>query len=73
MEDKIIQYKFGGEGFNSFVIFFVKIAKRCLFCQVLCSDMYGNTIKTNEIKLVCMTFIDPATGWFEIKEVPLVD
>ena len=35
--------------------------------------MYGNTIKTNEIKLVCMTFIDPATGWFEIKEVPLVD
>ena len=32
-----------------------------------------NTIKTNEIKLVCMTLIVPATGWFEIKEVPLVD
>ena len=23
--------------------------------------------------MVCTTFIDPATGWFEIKEVPLVD
>ena len=32
-----------------------------------------NTIKTNEIKLVFMTFIDPVRKWFEIKEVHLKD
>ena len=31
------------------------------------------TIKNCELKLLCMTFIDPATGWFEIAEVPLYD
>jgi hypothetical protein len=32
-----------------------------------------NSIKDIELKLLCMTFIDPATGWFEIAEVPIVD
>jgi len=31
------------------------------------------SIKECEIQLLCMTFIDPATGWFEIAEVSLVD
>ena len=31
------------------------------------------SIKKSELKLLCMTFIDPATGWFEIAEVPLTD
>ena len=30
----------------------------------------GNT-KVKDFSLTCMTFIDPATGWFEIAEVPL--
>ena len=29
-----------------------------------------NTIKEVELQLTCMTIIDPATGWFEIIEVP---
>ena len=36
-------------------------------------QQFDNTIKTNEINFFCMTFIDTATQWFEIKEVPLVD
>ena len=28
------------------------------------------TIKNCELKLLCMTFIDPATGWFEIAQMP---
>ncbi len=31
------------------------------------------TIKECDLSLLCMTFIDPATGWFEIAEVPLSD
>ena len=31
------------------------------------------SIKKSELKLLCMTFIDPATGWFEIAEVPIID
>jgi hypothetical protein len=27
-------------------------------------------IVSTELKLTCMTFMDPATGWFEIAEVP---
>ena len=27
-------------------------------------------IKEVELQLTCMTMIDPATGWFEIVEVP---
>ena len=26
-----------------------------------------------ELQLTCMTFIDPATGWFEMAEVPYYD
>lgn len=32
-----------------------------------------NAIKKMDLNLLCMTFIDPATGWFEIAEVPLID
>ena len=28
------------------------------------------TIKEVELHLTCMTMIDPATGWFEIVEIP---
>ena len=31
------------------------------------------SIKRCDLSLLCMTFIDPATGWFEIAEVPIVD
>ncbi len=31
------------------------------------------TIKECDLSLLCMTFIDPATGWFKIAEVPLSD
>jgi hypothetical protein len=31
------------------------------------------SIKNYDLSLLCMTFIDPATGWFEIVEVPLID
>ena len=30
----------------------------------------GGEINDVELKLTCMTFIDPATGWFEIAQVP---
>jgi len=33
----------------------------------------GNKIVVTELKLTCMTFIDPATGWFEIAEIPTFD
>jgi Integrase core domain. len=33
----------------------------------------ANRIVSTELKLTCMTFIDPATGWFEIAEVPTYD
>ena len=32
-----------------------------------------NKIITKEIQLLCMSFISPATGWFEISEVPIID
>ena len=32
-----------------------------------------STIGECELQLLCMTFIDPATGWFEVTEVPLED
>ena len=30
----------------------------------------GGEINDVELQLTCMTFIDPATGWFEITQVP---
>ena len=30
----------------------------------------GNQVKEIELKLTAMTMVDPATGWFEIIEVP---
>ena len=40
----------------------------------LCIDLVGpytvGTNKKNEATLHCLTMIDPATGWFEIKEIP---
>jgi hypothetical protein len=33
----------------------------------------GRKIVNTELQLTCMTFIDPATGWFEIAEVPTFD
>ena len=33
----------------------------------------GGTIDDVDLHLTCMTFIDPATGWFEICEVPYFD
>jgi len=33
----------------------------------------GNEIKKVKLQLTCMTFLDPATGWFEIAEVPYYD
>ena len=33
----------------------------------------GDTIDEVELHLTCMTFIDPATGWFEITQVPYYD
>ena len=42
--------------------------------HTVCIDLIGpytiGTNKTNEVKLHCLTMIDPATGWFEIIEVP---
>lgn len=35
--------------------------------------MPGGKTKEVEIQLQAMTFVDPATGWFEIAEVPLQD
>ena len=32
-----------------------------------------NKILTKELQLLCMTFIDPEMGWFEIVEVPIID
>ena len=32
-----------------------------------------NIFKDIYLQLCCMTFIDPATGWFEITEVPYYD
>ena len=31
------------------------------------------TVQVVELQLTCMTFIDPATGWFEMAEVPYYD
>ena len=31
------------------------------------------SIKKCDLSLLCMTFIDPATGWFEMAEVPTLD
>ena len=32
-----------------------------------------NKILTKKLQLLCMTFIDPSTVWFEISEVPIID
>ena len=32
-----------------------------------------NKILMKELQLLCMNFIDPATGWFEIVEVHIID
>ena len=33
----------------------------------------GEAIIKKNISLTCMTMIEPATGWFEISEVPMYD
>jgi hypothetical protein len=33
----------------------------------------GRKIVNTELQLTCMTFVDPATGWFEITEVSTFD
>ena len=33
----------------------------------------NNKILTKELELLCMNFIDPKMGWFEIVEVPIID
>ena len=33
----------------------------------------SGTVTEVELYLTCMTFIDPATGWFEITQVPYYD
>ena len=33
----------------------------------------GDTIISNNVSLTCMTTIDPATGWFEIVQIPTFD
>ena len=41
--------------------------------HTLCIDLIGPYTygqKENQISLHCMTMIDPATGWFEIVEIP---
>jgi NADH:ubiquinone oxidoreductase subunit len=41
--------------------------------HTLCIDLIGPYkfgYKDNEVKLHCLTMIDPATGWFEIEEIP---
>jgi len=41
--------------------------------HTLCIDLIGPYTfgkKDNEVKLHCLTMIDPATGWFEIVEIP---
>ena len=42
--------------------------------ETLCVDMIGPYViqrrNSRELKLWCVTMIDPATGWFEIKDVP---
>ena len=52
---------------------------------VLCVDLIGTytgmaevrqtdgSIKKCDHSLLCMTFIDPATGWFKIADVPTLD
>ena len=37
--------------------------------EVLCVDLIG-PYKISTVELWCVTMIDPATGWFEIREVP---
>jgi Integrase core domain. len=36
-------------------------------------QQWAKKIVTTELQLTCMTFIDPAAGWFEIAEVPTYD
>ena len=43
--------------------------------HTLCIDLigpytFGDPEKKNHVKLWCLTMIDPATGWFEIAEIP---
>ena len=43
--------------------------------QTVCIDLigpykFGDAKKKTEISLHCLTMIDPATGWFEIAEIP---
>jgi len=41
--------------------------------EILCVDLvgpYSMTLNKKELVLSAMTFIDPATGWFEIVEIP---
>ena len=44
--------------------------------QVLCTDCIGPyTVKDKnkkEYQFMCVTMIDPATSWFEIKEIPVI-
>ena len=54
-------------------------------CRTLCVDLIvtytilskvrhtDNKILTKELQLLCVTFINPETVWFEISEVPIID
>ena len=33
----------------------------------------GGTVIQNNASLTCLTMIDPATGWFEIVDIPTLD
>ena len=48
---------------------------QCIPWHTLCIDLigpypFGNEKKGTLVKLHCLTMIDPATGWFEIVEIP---
>ena len=42
--------------------------------EILCVDLIGPYVihrqGKKDLNLWCMTMIDPATGWFEIRELP---
>ena len=43
------------------------------YSKTIIQQQPGNTVIRNNASLTCMTMIDPATGWFEIVEIPTFD
>ena len=43
-------------------------------CDMLCVDLIGSYTITqkgkNPLKLWCLKMVDPATGWFEMSQIP---